>query len=56
MNNKIKSGLSFGILLIVLGIIGKYLHWKQANTLLLMGFAFELYAFIVFLISKKNEK
>lgn len=44
MDDKIKSALSFGILLILVGIIGRYLHWKQGNTLIFMGLLFEFYA------------
>ncbi len=57
-NNKdfITSAFTFGILLLVLGIIGRFLNWQQANTLFIMGVLFEIAALLLFFYDKKNNK
>ncbi len=57
-NNKdfITSAFTFGILLLVLGIIGRFLNWQQANTLFIMGVLFEIAALLLSLYDRKNNK
>jgi hypothetical protein len=54
-NDLLNSAFTFGIFLIVVGLIGRFLDWKQANTLFLMGVAFEVFALVIYLY-QKNKK
>jgi hypothetical protein len=56
MKNRIISYITFGLLLIALGIIGTFLKWVQARVLLGMGFLFELLAFLLFFWYKIKNK
>lgn len=49
------SAFTFGILLLVLGIIGRFVGWGQANTLFIMGVLFELAAFALHMYDKRNN-
>jgi hypothetical protein len=48
----INSAFTFGILLIILGLLGRKWEWKQADTLFMMGVIFELTALVSYLIQK----
>lgn len=56
MNNDIlNSAFTFGIFLILVGIISKFFNFSQANTLFWMGVAFEVFALIIFLYRKLKK-
>jgi len=55
-NSKLISIISFGILLIIIGIVMQYTSYKsQAKTLEQMGFIFELYAGVLYLINRYKK-
>lgn len=55
-NNKIISIISFGILVLFLGIILRYTTYKnQSEILIKMGLIFELYASILYLFNQLNK-
>jgi hypothetical protein len=56
MKKRIISYITFGLLLIALGIIGTFLKWGQARVLLGMGFLFELLAVLFFVWDKIKNK
>ncbi len=47
-----RSSLSFGVLLVMIGLVAYYNEWKQANILILLGLLFELFAALVFIWNK----
>ncbi|WP_456424215.1 GldL-related protein [Lutibacter sp.] len=49
------SFFTFGVFLIIVGVILKILKWPQANLILLIGLIFELLA-ILFYIWEKLKK
>jgi len=52
-NSKIISIISFGILILIIGIVLQYTSYKgQAKTLMQVGFIFELYALVLYLINR----
>lgn len=51
----IRSTFTFGLLLIIIGIIGKFFKWSQADTIIALGIVFELYATLVFIWNKIKE-
>jgi len=55
MNKTVKSAFTFGIFLLVIGIIGKFFKWSQADILMAMGILFELFATLVFIWTKIQE-
>lgn len=55
MNKTVKSAFTFGLLLLVVGVITKFFKWSQADTLMGMGILFELYATLVFIWNKIKE-
>ncbi len=57
MNKRIVSFFTFGLFLIIIGAIGRFLQWQQAMTLIAIGLIFETLALILFAWSKikKNE-
>jgi hypothetical protein len=48
MSKKVISLFTFGIFLIIIGALGKVLHWPQASVLLATGLTFESAAIIIF--------
>ena len=48
MNNKIVSFFTFGLVLIIIGAIGKFYEWQQAMILIATGLTFETLALIIF--------
>jgi len=58
LNSKIISIISFGILLLLLGIVLRFTSFKsQSQILMKIGFIFELYALVLYLINYfKNAK
>jgi len=55
MNKMVNSAFTFGIFLLLLGIVGKFLKWQQADILLAMGILFELFATLIFIWNKIKE-
>jgi len=55
MNKTVNSAFTFGIFLLLLGFVGKFLKWQQADTLLAMGILFELFATLVFIWNKIKD-
>jgi DNA-binding transcriptional regulator of glucitol operon len=50
---KIISIISFGILLLLIGVVLQYTAYKsQSKTLLQVGFIFELYALVLYIINR----
>jgi hypothetical protein len=56
VKKRILSYITFGLLLIALGIIGTFLKWGQARVFLGMGFLFELLAVLIFAWDKIKNK
>jgi len=56
MKKRILSYITFGLFLLVLGIIGTFLNWGQAKVLIGMGLLFELLAVLIFAWSKIKNK
>ncbi len=52
MNKRVISFLSFGVLLIIIGVIGKFLNWEQATIFLATGLVFETMAILIFAWNK----
>ncbi len=54
----VSSAFTYGLFLLVLGIVGKFLKWKQADIIMAVGLLFELFAIIVFIWNKiqQNKK
>lgn len=48
MSKKVISLFTFGVFLIIIGAIGKIMHWQQASIFLAIGLTFESLAIIVF--------
>jgi hypothetical protein len=51
-NNQLISIFSFGIVLVIVGAIGKLLKWQQANIILALGMVFELLAVLIYAYKK----
>ncbi|MCF6214159.1 MAG: hypothetical protein L3J45_09065 [Flavobacteriaceae bacterium] len=52
-DSKLISIVSFGILVLIIGIVIQYTSYKsQAKTLMQVGFIFELYALVLYLINR----
>lgn len=51
-NKQLISIFSFGILLVIVGAIGKLLKWPQANIILALGLVFELLAVLIYAYRK----
>jgi uncharacterized membrane protein (UPF0136 family) len=47
-----QSALSFGVLLVMIGIVGYYKEWTQAPVFILLGLLFELLAALVYIWNK----
>lgn len=56
-NKKVISYFTFGVLLIIIGAIGKILKWEQASILIATGLVFETLAILLLAWNKikKNE-
>jgi len=52
MNKTAKSAFTFGIFLLLIGIIGKFFNWSQADILMAMGILFELFGTLIFIWDK----
>jgi len=46
-NKKVISFFTFGVLLIIIGAIGKILKWEQASILIATGLVFETLAILL---------
>ncbi len=55
MNKTVNATFTFGLFLLVLGIVGKFLKWSQADMLIALGILFELFATLVFIWNKIKE-
>ncbi len=55
MNKTVKSTFTFGIFLLIIGIVGQFFKWSQANTIIALGILFELFATLVFIWNKIKE-
>jgi len=51
----VSSAFTYGLFLLVLGIIGKFLKWKQADIIMAVGLLFELFAILVFIWNKIQQ-
>jgi hypothetical protein len=51
-NDLLITAFTFGIFLIIAGLVGRFINFKQANTIFLMGVAFELVALGTYLYRK----
>jgi len=55
-NSKIISVISFGVLVLIIGIVLQYTSYKsQSKTLMQVGFIFELYAGVLYLINRYKK-
>ncbi len=48
IDTKIISVFTFGFLLIVIGVIGRFIKWNQAEIILATGLVFETVAVLMF--------
>jgi len=48
MNKHIVSIFTFGLVLIIIGAIGKFFNWSQATIIIALGLTFESFALILF--------
>ena len=46
------SALTFGVFLIIVGLVGRFFSWGQANVIFIMGVLFELFAVAIYLYRK----
>ena len=46
------SAFTFGIFLILVGLIGRFFDWKQANLIFIMGVIFEIAALGIYMFQK----
>ncbi len=51
-NKTVQSTFTFGVFLLVIGIVGKLLQWHQADVIIALGIVFELFATLVFIWNK----
>ncbi|MGB5244570.1 MAG: hypothetical protein WBN28_00180 [Lutimonas sp.] len=49
------SFLSYGVFLILLGLVGLFLKWRNATIFMGLGFVFELMALILFAWKKLKK-
>jgi hypothetical protein len=54
--NKVVSFFTFGLFLIITGIISKLFDYSQSNLLMAIGLVFELLAALLFAWQKVNNK
>jgi len=55
-NSKIISIISFGILVLIIGIVLQYTSYKnQAEIMIQIGLIFELYALVLYLINRYKK-
>lgn len=52
MSKRVISFFSFGVLLIIIGAIGKFFNWEQATIFLAIGLVFETMAILIFAWNK----
>lgn len=55
MSKKVITLFTFGVFLIIIGALGKILHWPQASVLLATGLTFESAAIILFTWNKLKK-
>lgn len=48
MNKRVISLFTFGLVLIIIGAIGKFFNWSQATIIIALGLTFESFAVILF--------
>ena len=46
---------TFGIFLIIIGVITAFFNWPQANLILAIGFVFELVAALIYIWNKLKK-
>jgi len=51
-NDLLNTAFTFGIFLIIAGLVGRFFDFNQANTIFLMGVSFELVALGTYLYRK----
>lgn len=51
-NDLLITAFTFGIFLIIAGLVGRFFDFKQSNTIFLTGVAFELVALTTYLYRK----
>jgi len=56
MNKTVKSAFTFGIFLVIIGIIGHFFAWEQAQIIILLGLVFEFFAAMLFIWGKLKQK
>lgn len=54
--NRITSFFTFGIFLLLVGVVLKLFNWSQANLVMAVGLVFELLAALLFVWKKINNK
>jgi hypothetical protein len=56
MDRKIISVFTFGFLLIIIGMIGHFMNWGQAQIILATGLVFETVAVLMFAWNKIKKR
>ncbi len=56
IDQKIISVFTFGFLLIVIGVIGRFVNWGQSQIILAIGLVFETVAVLIFAWKKIKNK
>jgi len=56
IDKKIISVFTFGFLLILIGVIGRFINWEQSQIILAVGLVFETVAVLMFAWKKIKNK
>jgi hypothetical protein len=56
MDKKVFSFFTFGFFLILIGIVGKFAGWEQANVIMALGLVFETLAVLIIAWKKIKNK
>ena len=54
--NRVTSLFTFGVFLIVAGVVGMMFNWSQSKLIIAIGLVFELLAALIFIWNKLNPK
>jgi uncharacterized membrane protein len=55
ITKRLISIVTFGFFLIVVGAVGSFFKWEQANLVMAIGLVFELYAILVYIWNKMKR-
>ncbi len=55
ITKKVISFFTFGIFLLLAGVISKLFNWSQSNLVIAIGLVFELFAVVLFIWEKVRK-